>query len=232
MILDTTFKHINWPFIGSHNYSNAAAAMLAAYAQLRVIAETNPESKAARILKSATDALTQKLKSRRSVFESPFDPSKTPLALPLEIAHALDDFKGLEHRMEIVGSKNGVTVINNSMCTNPAAVVASVQSIKAQTHILLGGVNKDLDFLPLKNFLGSQRHHVYIFGKDREHMFEMLGQTGTLYETLDQAFKASTLQAKPGTVIMLAPGCASTDQFRDFRHRGDVFRSIAKEWLI
>jgi UDP-N-acetylmuramoylalanine--D-glutamate ligase len=59
----------------------------------------------------------------------------------------------------------------------------------------------------------------------------MLGGNHPVFRTLEEAFAAATEGAVSGEVIMLAPGCASTDQFRDFRERGDVFRHIAKEWL-
>jgi len=59
----------------------------------------------------------------------------------------------------------------------------------------------------------------------------MLGGSYPIFDTLNQAFEAATRNAVKGEVIMLAPGCASTDQFRDFRDRGNVFKAIAKEWL-
>ena len=59
----------------------------------------------------------------------------------------------------------------------------------------------------------------------------MLGGNHPIFDTLEEAFYAATLNAVRGEVIMLAPGCASTDQFRDFRDRGNVFKAIAKEWL-
>ena len=60
---------------------------------------------------------------------------------------------------------------------------------------------------------------------------EMLGGGWQIFVTMQEAFEAATLAAKSGEVIMLAPGCASTDQFRDFRDRGNVFKAMAKEWL-
>jgi UDP-N-acetylmuramoylalanine--D-glutamate ligase len=59
----------------------------------------------------------------------------------------------------------------------------------------------------------------------------MLGGGYPVFATLNLAFEAATREARPGEVIMLAPGCASTDQFRDFRERGEVFKAMAKEWL-
>ncbi|MFX9112470.1 cyanophycin synthetase, partial [Acinetobacter baumannii] len=58
----------------------------------------------------------------------------------------LSNFKGLDHRMEHVGERNGITIINNSMCTNPAALSASSSSIPKRQHLIVGGNTKRLDF--------------------------------------------------------------------------------------
>jgi UDP-N-acetylmuramoylalanine--D-glutamate ligase len=151
--------------------------------------------------------------------------------MPGCVIDGLLSFKGLAHRMEVVGSKNGVRVINNSMCTNPDAVIKSVQAVKDRTHILMGGVNKNLDFAPLRHYLANQRHQVYIYGRDSHELSNMLGGNMQEFATLDEAFAAASKNAKTNEVVMLAPGCASMDAYRDFRDRGNVFRTIAKEWL-
>ncbi|MEZ0325042.1 MAG: UDP-N-acetylmuramoyl-L-alanine--D-glutamate ligase [Fimbriimonas sp.] len=147
------------------------------------------------------------------------------------IFEGLRQFSGLAHRMERLGSKNGIELINNSMCTNPAAVVNSARNLPPTVHILLGGTNKRLDFEPLRQFLSDSGNTAYIFGSDAADLSKMLAGNFKTCRTMEEAFKAATEQAKPGDTIMLAPGCASTDQFRDFRHRGDVFKAVAMEWL-
>ena len=148
-----------------------------------------------------------------------------------QIFAALKTFKGLDHRMEKVGEKKGVTVIDNSMCTNPDAVLKSAMGLQEPKHLLLGGTNKKLDFKPLKAYLSNSQNRAYLFGKDAGEVNSQLGGTFPIFETMAQAFNAATQAAKPGEVIMLAPGCASQDQFEDFRDRGNVFREIATEWL-
>jgi UDP-N-acetylmuramoylalanine--D-glutamate ligase len=152
-------------------------------------------------------------------------------AMPECVIRGLGQFRGLAHRMEALGEKGGVRVINNSMCTNPDAVIKSVQAVKDPTHIVMGGVNKNVEFAPLRNYLASYRHHVYLYGADSKALNQMLGGNHPEYSGLREAFEAAAASAVKGEVIMLAPGCASTDSFRDFRERGDVFKSIAKEWL-
>jgi UDP-N-acetylmuramoylalanine--D-glutamate ligase len=151
--------------------------------------------------------------------------------LPPEIIDGLKDFCGLAHRMEVVGDRGGIRVVNNSMCTNPDAVIKSTMALRDPVHIIIGGVNKGLDFGPLRHYLANHRHHAYLFGSDAENLQKMLGQKWPIFRTLGEAFLAATEFAVLGEVIMLAPGCASTDQFRDFRERGDVFRKLAMDWL-
>ena len=156
-------------------------------------------------------------------------------ALPQKETDCLEggllSFRGLAHRMELVGTRSGVRVFNNSMCTNPDAVMKSVQSVKDRTHILMGGVNKNVDFMPLRHYLANHRHRVYLYGADAKSLNEMLGGSWPVFSSMLEAFNVASQNAIEGDVIMLAPGCASTDSFRDFRHRGDVFRALAKEWL-
>jgi UDP-N-acetylmuramoylalanine--D-glutamate ligase len=133
--------------------------------------------------------------------------------------------------MEAVGEKNGVKVINNSMCTNPAAVISSSRAIAARQHLLLGGSNKKLDFEPLQNYLEKSHNKAYLFGCDAESLNAQLGGGFPVFETMAEAFQDAVRNANAGEVIMLAPGCASMDQFRDFEDRGNVFKTMAKEWL-
>ena len=147
-----------------------------------------------------------------------------------KIMKSLMNFAGLSHRMEFVAKKRGVTFINNSMCTNPSAVKASLQNIPNRVHALVGGVNKDLSFAGLKDFFPKQNIDVQLFGKDAEQINQELGGNYQVWSTMKEAFDAATQGAKDGDIVMLAPGCASMDQFRDFRHRGDVFKTYVTDW--
>ncbi len=151
--------------------------------------------------------------------------------MPDCVVEGLRSFRGLSHRMELVGDREGVRVINNSMCTNPDAVIKSVQAVKDRTHILMGGVNKNLDFGPLRHYLANHRHQAYLYGADARQLSEMLGGGFPIYASMEDAFREAVKNATKGEVVMLAPGCASMDSFSDFRERGDVFKAIAKDWL-
>jgi UDP-N-acetylmuramoylalanine--D-glutamate ligase len=148
-----------------------------------------------------------------------------------QVTRGLQTFRGLAHRMEFAGEHEGITLINNSMCTNPDALVASSQSVHAKQHLLIGGLTKDLDFGPFANYYKASPHRAYLYGKDADKINARLGGDQPVFRTMGEAFEAATHAAKPGETIMLAPGCASMDQYQDFRARGDEFRTLAKEWL-
>lgn len=229
VLLDKRVPLDDLPFSEPHNYQNACMAALLAYSALRYAAHRDPEGRAAQLLDEAT-AADQKKRGPRSVYAA--RESDAPrLVLPEAIIDGLKSFTGVAHRMELVGSRDGIRVINNSMCTNPDAVMKSTMALRDPAHLLIGGANKNLDFSPLRNYLANQRHRVYLFGRDREKLNEALGGTYPMFEFMPDAFAAATRNARKGEIIMLAPGCAGLDHYRDFRERGDVFRSIAKEWL-
>jgi UDP-N-acetylmuramoylalanine--D-glutamate ligase len=215
------FETSKWLLRETHNLANASMAALMAYAYLEQIQHPT-------VVKAVQDRQTDFI-AKRTVYSGRRElPSR---AMPPVIIEVLAKFAGIRHRMEFLGERNGVRVINNSMCTNPDAVIKSVTSVRDSVHVLLGGVNKDLDFRPVKALLGNRRHQAYLFGRDAKQIQDQIGGLGETFDTMQEAFRAATEKAARGEVIMLAPGCASSDQFRDFRHRGDVFIELAKEWL-
>ena len=229
-ILNQRVRLDDLPFSEPHNYTNACMAALLAYGALKNRAWHEPDSHAASLLATAEQRERHKVKASRTVYDGRL-PEGPVAALPIEIVEGLKSFHGLAHRMEPLGEKGGVRVINNSMCTNPDAVIKSAASVRDPAHLLIGGVNKGLDFKPLRHYLANHRHHAYLFGSDAKQLNEMLGGGYPIFDTMRQAFDEATRNAVKGEVIMLAPGCASTDQFRDFRDRGIVFKAMAKEWL-
>lgn len=143
----------------------------------------------------------------------------------------LSQFKPLSHRMQTIGEKEGVLVINNSMCTNPRAVVESTRGLPRTQHVLVGGKDKGMDFSPMREFFSGAQHRLYLFGDAACEIRATLGDEYPVFTTMGEAFAAAIRAALPGEAIVLSPGCSSQDQFSDFRQRGDVFTSMAKEWL-
>lgn len=229
-ILDRKIPVASLGFSEPHNLANAGMAAILADSLLRWRTAHDSSGDAAIRLGNALEALRTRIKTKRSVYESGL--SLPTEALPPEIEAGLKAFRGLAHRMERVGERDDILLVNNSMCTNPTAVVASVQALKRDAEILVGGANKGLDFAPLAQFLRTGRHRIYIYGRDANEVNAMLGGTWPVFGTMDEAFVNAADAVRSGGAILLAPGCASTDGFRDFRERGDRFRDLAKEWLI
>jgi UDP-N-acetylmuramoylalanine--D-glutamate ligase len=145
---------------------------------------------------------------------------------------ALVDFRGLEHRMERIGSRHGILVVNNSMCTNPMAVIASCRALPMRQHLLLGGLTKNLDFSPVRRFLEDSDHVAYVFGgSESDALAEQIGSLAKRMPDLSAAFAAAVASARSGEAIVLSPGCLSAGPYENFRQRGEDFKRMAKEWL-
>ncbi len=153
-------------------------------------------------------------------------------ANPTAMLDGLRSFKGLSNRMERLGEHQGVTIVNNSMCTNPSAVIANANAIPGVQYVLMGGVTKGLDFSEVQIFFANSPHKIYLFGPKLEHgLHEQLGELGTAYATLEEAFVAAMRAAKDGETVLLSPGCASAPPYANFRERGDAFRDLVARWL-
>lgn len=151
---------------------------------------------------------------------------------------ALKQFKGLSHRMELVGEKHGIKVINNSMCTNPGAAAASVLALAAthpgRQHLIMGGSPKNMgeeEFEPLRQVLQNSDCKVRLIGPNPDLFKSLLGVDLVHFESLELAFADCAKAAEKGEIIMLAPACASTPPYANFKERGDAFKSVAAEWL-
>lgn len=151
-------------------------------------------------------------------------------ANPQQMLAALKGFRGLANRMERLGSTHGVTIVNNSMCTNPAAVIANSEAIGGRQILLMGGVTKELDFSSVREYLATQRHEVILFGADSD-LQEQLNHNWARTNTLAEAFGLAMERAKDGDTVILSPGCASAAPYLNFRERGEAFRAIVTDWL-
>lgn len=142
---------------------------------------------------------------------------------------ALQGYTGLTHRMERVGERDDILVINNSMCTNPGAVISSSQSLNRPQILLMGGHDKGLDFTPVAEYLKTQPHQAILFGPVTETFRACLDAPHV--PDLPAAFALAVENCAKKGAILLAPGCASAEPYANFKERGDHFRDIAKEWL-
>jgi UDP-N-acetylmuramoylalanine--D-glutamate ligase len=139
---------------------------------------------------------------------------------------------GLPHRMERVGVLNGAQWINDSKATNVAATEAALQGVRQPVVLLLGGQAKEGDdFGALAPYLGAQRGVVTFgaSGEDIARQLEARGVTARRTERMASAVRCARELAQEDDLVLLSPGCASFDEFRNFEHRGEEFVTLLRE---
>ena len=149
------------------------------------------------------------------------------------LSRALKNFSPGEHRVQKVYERNEISFIDDSKGTNPAAVIAAIKSIPGNTsniRLILGGLDKGMDFSPLKN-LSSRITKAYILGACREKIFYSLKDSldCEMFNDFDSCVLAASKDAEPGETVLLSPGCASWDMFKNYKERGKRFQQLVKE---
>jgi UDP-N-acetylmuramoylalanine--D-glutamate ligase len=150
------------------------------------------------------------------------------------IAAAIAGFPGLAHRLEEVGREGNVRFINDSKATNADAAARALLCFP-DIYWIAGGKPKEGGIEALRPLFGRIRK-AYLIGEAAEDFARALdGVPHEISHTLENAdaqARADAAQASvPEPVVLLSPACASFDQFRDFEHRGDVFRSLVTELI-
>jgi UDP-N-acetylmuramoylalanine--D-glutamate ligase len=147
---------------------------------------------------------------------------------PEAVAGALRTFAGVPHRLEEVGSVNGVLYVNDSKATNVSSAVRGIEAFGGGVHAILGGSLKGGGFEGLRDALASRAVAAYLIGEAADRLAADLDGTVPLRRSGDLATAVAQASdaAQPGEVVLLSPACASFDQFRDYEERGDVFRSL------
>lgn len=150
------------------------------------------------------------------------------------IRHTLQSFSGVEHRIEKVRVLEGVTYINDSKGTNVDSTIKAVQSMKSPTVMILGGYDKHTDFLPLAREIAASNmiRSAVLIGETATQIARALAEAGftdatQAYSMEDAVAKARALAVSGGNVL-LSPACASFDMFRDYEHRGQVYKDIVR----
>jgi UDP-N-acetylmuramoylalanine--D-glutamate ligase len=142
-----------------------------------------------------------------------------------QIAAALLTFRGVPHRLELVGERNGVRFVNDSKATNVAAAQSALAAYEDEpVHVILGGSSKGEDFAPLRAALGPNVRSVHLIGDEATRLAETID--GHLDGDLATAVAHAMRLARPGDVVLLTPACASYDQFENFEARGEAFRAL------
>jgi UDP-N-acetylmuramoylalanine--D-glutamate ligase len=145
------------------------------------------------------------------------------------IRQAVHHFKAVEHRLEFVATIRGVDYYNDSKATNVDATIKALESFPANIHLILGGKDKGSDYTVLNDLLRERVKRVYTIGAAAAKIESQIkGSELVRAETLETAIRKANAAAQPGDIVLLAPACASFDQFKNYEHRGQVFKQIVR----
>jgi len=147
---------------------------------------------------------------------------------PKVMISVLASFGGLAHRLEYVSRVAGIDYVNDSKATNIDAVAKAIVSFEQPVVLLLGGRDKGARFADLENILGGRVREIVPFGEAAELIARQLPHfcAGIKAANLQEAVVAGTRLAHSGDVVLLSPGCASFDEFSNYKQRGNAFISM------
>lgn len=146
-----------------------------------------------------------------------------------KIEKALTNFKGIEHRIEYIGEKNGVKFYNDSKATNTQAATIALASFEKNILLIAGGKDKGISFDELHDY-DERVKMCFAFGQTKTKIaaeFTRSKICETMLEALDEAMKIATEK----DVILLSPACSSYDQFDNYEQRGDMFREACYKYI-
>jgi UDP-N-acetylmuramoylalanine--D-glutamate ligase len=147
------------------------------------------------------------------------------------ITEVLKTFGGLPHRCQWVRTLDGVEWIDDSKGTNVGATISAINgiggSMQGKIVLIAGGQGKGADFQELAQPIADFVRSIVLIGEDADKIEAELGHLVPTVRasSLEGAVVMAKTQAQPGDVVLLSPACASLDMFRDFNHRGEVFKS-------
>jgi UDP-N-acetylmuramoylalanine--D-glutamate ligase len=149
------------------------------------------------------------------------------------IRASVASFKAVEHRLEFVATVRGVQYFNDSKATNVDATKKALEAFPGGVHLILGGKDKNSDYTELANLLRARVKIVYTIGSAAEKIERHLAGVVKIVSagTLDAAVRQAAQVAVSGDVVLLAPACASFDQFTGYEQRGRVFKDLVKQLL-
>ena len=148
-----------------------------------------------------------------------------------QIRSAVMSFPGVEHRLEFVRELDGVAWYNDSKATNVDATLKALAAFEGGLWVILGGKDKNSDYHPLAAVLKEKAREVLLIGAAADKIEEQLrGDVPTVKcETLERAIRHARASARSGETVLLAPACASFDQFENFEHRGREFKRLVNQ---
>jgi len=147
------------------------------------------------------------------------------------IKKAVATFEGLEHRLEFVAKKEGITYYDNSFATTPESTIMDLQSFKAPIILLVGGADKGANFKPLARAIKQKvKLAILLDGTATKRISQELikikyGRAKMpLVKSMDEAIKTAREGAEPGDIVLLSTACASFGLFKNYKERGNLFK--------
>lgn len=148
--------------------------------------------------------------------------------IPIEyIDKAVNNFQSIEHRLEFVKEIDGVRYINDSKATSMSAVMSALKSFDKNIILIMGGRNKGIDFKPLKSIIEERVKKLILTGEASEDLSSMIDVSNKIIiKDFTEAFDYAKKIAVKGDTVLLSPGCASFDSFKNYEERGKYFKSL------
>jgi UDP-N-acetylmuramoylalanine--D-glutamate ligase len=151
------------------------------------------------------------------------------------VQQGLQSFRGLPQRLQWLAAIEGRQIYNDSTATTPESTIAALQTMEVPVWLLAGGKNKGCNFELLATEIARRTRGAAFFGASREELRRCLAAKQpqlpcTAVETMEEALRWCWQRSRPGEAILLSPACASTDQFRNFRQRGERFGDLIANW--
>ncbi|PLV64054.1 UDP-N-acetylmuramoyl-L-alanine--D-glutamate ligase [Brachyspira pilosicoli] len=148
--------------------------------------------------------------------------------IPIEyIDKVVNNFQSIEHRLEFVKEIDGVRYINDSKATSMSAVMSALKSFDKDIILIMGGRNKGIDFKPLKSIIEERVKKLILTGEASEDLSSMIDVSNKIIiKDFTEAFDYAKKIALKGDTVLLSPGCASFDSFKNYEERGKYFKSL------
>ncbi len=150
---------------------------------------------------------------------------------PSAIAKGVRSFAGVEHRLEFVAEIGGVRYYNDSKATNVDATLKALDAFPGRILIVMGGKDKGSDYTVLQKPLREKATLALLIGAAAEKIENQITGSVAIERagTIERAVEIAWHAARPGDVVLLAPACASFDQFQNYEHRGRVFKELVHQ---
>jgi UDP-N-acetylmuramoylalanine--D-glutamate ligase len=147
------------------------------------------------------------------------------------IRESLQQFAGVNHRLQYVATVRGVRYINDSKATNVNSCWYALESMTTPTVLILGGTDKGNDYSEIDQLVKEKCHTLIFMGKDNEKLIQHFGAMGMKYistNNLADAVQSAYQSANEGDTVLLSPCCASFDLFKNYEDRGEQFMQAVR----